>query len=195
MRDSLLPRIRSIVSGWLWVPVVLLVLPGCDQVFGLNRDAVPIVDQGPLPRTSALFCDIEKMSEPRRCATQNDIGIALSNAAVALSTRNSQGIGLDYSEGARLAVGCGSAPGVVTYEGRFPEGYPVCVKCTAILGQGFRYETVNSLCVDQCKELNVDNPDQAAVSLFCQDRARASTNSPQDDCFGGSCTAAGKPAR
>ncbi len=191
MRDALFSRMRSIFDGWLWVPVVLLVLPGCDQVFGLHRDAVPIVDLGPLPRTSALFCDIEKMSAPRHCATQNEIGIALSNAAVALSTRNSQGIGLDYSEGARVAAGCGAAPVVVTYEGRFPEGYPVCVKCLAILGGGARYDTVNSLCVDQCKELNVDNDDQTAVALFCQDHARASTNSPQDDCFGGACTSAG----
>ena len=151
------------------MPVVLLVLPGCDQVFGLNRVSDPALPLGPLPRGSALFCDIEKMSAPRRCATQNDVGVVLSNAAVALTTRNSQGIGLDYSEAARSALNCGSQPVVVTYEGRFPEGYPVCVKCIAAIGTPAtrNRERVVRRPVQrpECRQ-----PDQAGVLQFCQDR-------------------------
>src|SRR5947207_6059059 len=98
-RDAVWAAARSLCAGWTWV-ALLLALSGCDQVFGIQAPppAQPNVNPGPLPRVSAVFCDIEKMCEPRRCATQDDLNaVSLTQAATALNARHSGTVALDYS--------------------------------------------------------------------------------------------------
>ena len=86
----------------------------------------------PLPRTTLVFCDIEKPLE-RHCATavEKATGVRLNAAAVALVGGQSGGnIGLDDSPAARAR--CSGEPEAVTFRGDFPTGNPMCVRPFAI---------------------------------------------------------------
>jgi hypothetical protein len=190
--------------GWLWL-AVLLVLPACDRVFGLDevRPGVPNLNQGTPPRTLPIFCDIESMQQGRHCASGDEVASLLSRAHAAVDLVNGQAGGnaaLDYSADARTASGCGAMPVVVPFDTSFPQGSPVCVKSLDIIGPGLAYSDPNGVCVAMCEDLNggTVNNTSAAVATFCAQHARASTNYPLGDPtlfgfggFQGACTAEG----
>lgn len=180
-------------SGWLWV-VALLALPNCT----LDRSGIvsPInLDRGPLPRSSAVFCDIEQPGG-RRCATDEDLaaGIRLASAAVALATGQSSTIGLDESPAALAR--CGGRPEAVRFQAPFPEGDLICLNCSVIGPPPARYADANGVCFDRCAD--IFNPDlsdppsvppEPDVALFCAGRARVSTNYGSiSTCLAGVCT-------
>ena len=196
MRDFHLPDVpRSGLALWA---AVLLALPGCSfQAGGLGpaNNLYP----GPTPRTSAIFCDIEKVLG-RRCATAADLatGIRLSEAAVALNTGRTSTIGLDESPEARAR--CAGQPEAVLFEGPFPEGFPVCVNCGSVVGTA-AYPDVDAACQAQCFDfygttaadgtLVPDYPPSPVVREFCEARARAAVNQPGNACFAGACSEPG----
>jgi hypothetical protein len=204
MRNRLPVALRTLTVGWLWV-VVLLVLPACDRVFGLNRIGAnaPNLVQGTSPRTLPIFCDIERMQEPRRCASDEEVASVLSGSGAAIDLVAGQSSGnaaLDYSSEARSAAGCGATPVLVTFETSFPQGSPICVKALDVIGPGLAYADANGVCVAECEDLNggtVDNV-SPAVAGYCVQHAHASTNYPlgEPTLFGfggfqGACTSEG----
>jgi hypothetical protein len=178
--------------GWAaaaFGPALLLLLPNCS--FNPSGQAAnpPNLDPGPEPRTEAVFCDIEKRSEPRRCATPTDlaVGVRMASAAMALVRSQSSAIGLDYSPAALAA--CAGQPQVVTFEGPFPDGSKICLNCGAAAPAA-----TTDRCVAKC--LDILNEDSSVavppdVLAFCQANARPSTNA--SSCFMGVCTPAGAP--
>ena len=187
-------RLESIVSACSFWALVLLALPACDLVFRLDSVPLPNLDAGPLNHISAIFCDIEKSRacpavDPGTGQVLIPNGIPLSRAAVAFPEGETSNIGLDYSPDALTR--CGGNPEVVTFQGSFPEGYPVCVNC--LFAVGGKYPDTNAVCVAQCEDLNGgnsgDNP--PAVVAYCQAHAHVSTNAPIDDCAVGACTPGG----
>lgn len=192
MRDSL-----KSTAGWLWV-LVYLALPDCS--FSPGAAPTPNLIKGPKPWSSAIFCDIEKKSEPgghRRCANDTDlmVGTRLEHAAVALTTRQADtshsNIGLDYRPGAPAESGLTCDPGVpvaIVYEGPFPEGYTgVCLNCT-----GATEAEVLLACVDQCKDINGgfkgNNPPD--VVAFCENTDFVHTSTNAKTCFDDACAGA-----
>src|SRR5207247_2875778 len=134
-----------------WIcAAVLLALPACSFHIG-NLNAY----RGPLPHNGAVFCEIEKRSEPRHCAGGDELllGIPLSHAAIAFTVADVSNIGLDYSPDAKAR--CGGGPEAVTFEGPFPDGYPVCLNCLATIGPVF--PDTNAVCVFQCEGLTLNN--------------------------------------
>src|SRR5690349_7948550 len=122
---------RWLRVNWFW-PLALLTLPSCGlETSGTCGAACSFnADPGPTPRTSAIFCDIEKPSG-RHCASADEIdaiGIRLAAGAEALIVGHSSNIGLDYSPTATSH--CGGGPEAVVFEGKFPDGLPVCLNCS-----------------------------------------------------------------
>src|SRR5882762_1027169 len=151
MRDSLKSRANWWHVGWFWA-FVLLALPGCDTFLPLTPPNN--VDPGPLNHIGAIFCDIEKSRacpsvDPGTGQALIPKGIPLSQAAVAFTVGDTSNIGLDYSPEAVARCG-GVNPEVVTYEGAFPEGYPICVNC--FFAVGGRYADAKAVCVAQCAD-------------------------------------------
>ncbi len=182
---------------WLWV-VVLLTLPNCRfEVGGLGP--LDNFTGGATPRTSAIFCDIESHTVARRCATAADLsaGVPLEQAAIALNRRQTNNIGLDFSDAARTALGCGATPVAITFEGAFPEGTAACLNCGGVIGPVFA--TVTDACVARCEDFfgttgseggfTPTNPPDPATVTFCTAHAHPSTNAP--GCFDNVCTDAG----
>jgi hypothetical protein len=198
--------------GWFWA-AVLLVLPGCNAVFGLDEtQQAPNLDRGGIPRNFAVFCDIESRSSPRRCATDTEVAnvnplngssqddqgnliLPQSRAAVALNVRASANLAFDYSQIDTPGYACGGYPQVVTYESPFPEGSAVCVKPIDVFGQGLAHPTADDICIAWCRD-RIGSTSAEAAS-FCNARARASTNYPLTEAepdfftFGGSCSPEG----
>jgi hypothetical protein len=179
-------------AGWL-VPLAYLALPNCG--FSVTTGRSQNLEPGPQPRTSVVFCDIERVLG-RHCATQADLvsGVPLSRAAVDLVRRNSSVIGLDYSPEALAR--CGGGPEAVRFQCPFPNGCPVCVKCIDAMGPSpAPYEDADAVCAAYCTDIFrpgfPEIPPDPLVAAFCAERSHASTNAPIDDCQGGACTPAG----
>jgi hypothetical protein len=195
--------------GWL-LPVAFLALPDCSFP-GTGESPTQNLDPGGTPRNYAIFCDIEKKSEPPRCAdTPADVngGIALTHAAVALTKSVTSHVGLDYSPAARDPLGCeDDEPVVITFEGDFPAGLPVCVNAPSVLppGPGNPYPDANAVCVARCKDFfgPVDMEGNVIPTVpatpenvaFCEQHARVSTSFPVSGDltdFFGACDPAGR---
>jgi hypothetical protein len=151
------------------------------------------VDPGPLNHISAIFCDIEKSracpsGDPGTGLVLIPKGIPLSQAAVAFTLGDTSNVGLDYSPDA--VARCGGNPEVVTYEGAFPEGYPICVNCIVI---GGRYPEANAVCVALCEDLKGGTAGNNSPELvaYCESHSKVSTNAPLNDCAIGACTPGG----
>src|SRR5687768_18460525 len=107
MGDRLTPWLRRLEAGWGHAAVLigLLVLPGCNQIYGLDETQVAgNLRRGGEPQNYAVLCDIESRRTPRRCATPEEVAsgmfVSQSSAAVALTVRQT-GVGnasLDYSD-------------------------------------------------------------------------------------------------
>jgi len=204
MRIRLQSFLQTLAVGWLWL-AVLLVLPACDRVFGIEEvpNSTPNLVQGTPPRTLPIFCDIESMPQARHCASPDEVNTLLSRSHAAVDLVNHQSGGnavLDYSPDARNAAGCGATPVVVPFDTPFPEGTPVCVKYLDIIGPGLAYSDPNGVCVAMCEDMNGGSQDSTppAVAAFCAQHAHASTNYPLGDPtlfgfggFQGACTAEG----
>ena len=196
MRDVLKSSARRLSAGWFW-PLVLLALPNCSFSHGL-LGPVPNLTPGPNPRTTLIFCDVEKVLQ-RHCATDADkaIGIRLADAAVALNTGRTSNIGLDDSPAALAR--CGGQPEAVPYIGAFPEGEASCLNGTFV-GTGATYEDPTAVCLARCEDtfgstdsngvFTPDNPPGPGVASFCTAHSSASTNLPgnPNPGFAGGCT-------
>jgi hypothetical protein len=183
---------------WFWA-LALLVLPNCVD-FHAGLVLPPNLNPGSLPRTSTIFCDIEKPLG-RHCASETEkiTGVRFAAAAVALNAGLPGGnIGLDDSPDALAR--CNGEPEAATFQGQFPEGYSVCLNCSDVIGTA-PYPDVNAACVAQCEDffgtilddglVIPDNPPDPSVRAFCLSHARASTNFPLNDCFADACSPAG----
>jgi hypothetical protein len=190
-------RLNGSSTGWLWFwAAALLVLPNC----GLDtRGTAPLtnLNRGATPRSSAIFCDIERPAG-RRCATPADIvgAIRLKDAAVALVEGRTSTIGgLDDSPAALAR--CGGQPEVVEFHGPFPEGSAICLNCGSAIGPGPTQHPSNAaVCVADCLDLfardDANVPPSAEALAFCTpERARLSTNFPLTGCFDGACNVMG----
>ena len=198
MRNFVKTAWRRSLPGLYWA-LILLVLPNCGFNVHAPSGSGFNLNKGPTPRDSAIFCDIEAVLG-RHCATADErlIGIRLDEAAVALNVGKTSNIGLDYSPEALTR--CGGLPEAVTFEGQFPEGFPVCLNCGSVIGST-SYPDANAACRAQCYDffgtrsadgtLLPDVPPDPVVRNFCDARARASTNFPIDSCFTGVCSEAG----
>ncbi len=165
------------LTGWL-VPLVYLALPNCSFE---GQTADP-------PLRNGIYCDIEN-PVARRCATQADLdmGIRLSEAALALVKGETSHLVIDDSPAAR-ALCPGNEPQVVEYASDFPKGIPVCLNCGNSVGPGLTFENEQAACVSKCVELF---PGEDA---FCADHARLSTNANSpcaDPAFQTACTDGG----
>jgi hypothetical protein len=174
-------------AGAFW-GAVLLILPGCG--FSVSTATT---------RNDAVYCDIEKVFG-RHCATASDleVGIRFSKAAVALHAGKTSSIGLDDSPEALAR--CGGQPEAVLFQGAFPQGVPVCVNCGDEIGSG---TTVLTRCQQRCYNyfgstssdgtFIADNPPDPSVKAFCDatTTTRLATNQPLNTCFADACVAAG----
>ena len=179
----------------LWA-AVLLVLPGCAQILGLE-DPVLIqhnLPPGDRPHNAAIFCDIER-ALGRRCVTDIDmaIGIRLSDAAIALVEGRTSSVGLDDS--ADALARCAGEVEAVLFEGPFPQGLPVCLNCDTITANfaGDNTAACRAACYDLFGTVAGEGsvfpevPPSPVVKSFCDARAGASTNFPTAGCFDGAC--------
>jgi hypothetical protein len=166
MRDFLKRRVRWPSVGWLWV-VALLALPDCGFSAGSTTFR---------PRTTAVFCDIEKPLFGRHCASDAEKarGIRLAAGAVALTTGATTDVALDESP-ASLAA-CGGQPEAVLFYGAFPEGQAACVNGIDV-GPGATYADPDAFCVVTCENLLHSTTDPSVIA-FCTARAHASINVP-----------------
>jgi len=187
-------RLGWVGLGWFWVSV-LLVLPNCS--FQVSTGAGPNLQKGSPPRSSAIFCEIEK---ERKCVSQlsdaeRAMAIRLRAAAVKLITGEDSFIGLDESPEALARCG-GTEPEAVIYYGPFPKGYTSCVNCGEVVGTT-TYPDANAACVAQCLDffgsvaadgtIIPNNPPKPADQTYCQAHARVATNAPSDRCFANAC--------
>jgi hypothetical protein len=153
------------------------------------------VVRGDLPRTSAIFCDIER-PPGRRCATAADLesAIRLNDAAIALVAGRTSILGLDDSP---AALGrCAGQPEVVEFHGPFPEGSPVCLNCGTIgpspAPHASNADVCTALCLDLFATDDVNDPPSAEALAFCTPaRVRVSTNFPSTGCFDDACNTMG----
>ena len=178
---------------WFWA-AAFLVLPNCSLDTTIPAVASN-VNRGDPPRTSAVFCDIERPAG-RRCATPADIAgaVRLNEAAVALVAGRTSMTGLDDSPAALAA--CGGQPQVVEFQGPFPEGSNVCLNCGVIGPSPAPHASNAAVCTAHCLDLFAINdgnvPPLPGALAFCTPaRARLSTNFPVTGCFEGACSMTG----
>ena len=193
MRTFSRVRLHRSGRGWFWFwAAALIVLPNC------SFDAAGLADtnafRGFPPRTSAIFCDIERPAG-RRCATPEEIAasIRLAEAAVALVAGRTALTGLDDSPAALSR--CGGQPEVVEFFGPFPEGGHECVNC-GVIGPMAPHASNADFCTAVCLDLfatdDVNLPPSAEALAFCTPaRARLSTNFPATGCFDNACATMG----
>jgi hypothetical protein len=186
MRDLSKTSVRLLRIHWIW-PLALLTLPGCVfHVEGLGP--LHNLDQGALPQSGVVFCDIEK-PEGRHCASADEIamGMPLSAAAVALASGQTSDHALDYS--ADALARCAGQPEVVQFFGAFPEGEAVCLNCSTQIPAP--YADAAAVCTTRCYD-DADGSDSdvipptADTTAFCASKAHVSTNFVA---VGGSCIA------
>ena len=187
--------------GWFWFwAAALIVLPNCT----LDRSGIVSpsnVTRGDPPRTSAIFCDIERPlpattpATARRCATSTDLdeGIRLAEAAVALVAGRTTTIGLDFSPTA--LANCDGQPEAVEFQGSFPEGSPVCLNCGVIGPAPDPHASNAAVCTALCLDLfavgDGNVPPSAEATAFCATGARLATNFPATGCFDSACSTMG----
>jgi hypothetical protein len=191
MRDFLKTGVRLGRTHWFW-PLALLTLPNCSfHVNGLPSN----FKQSDGPYNSVIFCDIEEKTG-RHCPVSQaeiDSGVPLAAAATALATGRTSDHALDFSPDALAR--CAGKPEVVTFAGPFPEGFPVCMNCSADVGPAKLYPDEASVCQTKCWDLNgSDVPPTADTTAFCAAHASISTNfAPTlgSLCLDGACLDAG----
>jgi hypothetical protein len=156
-------RPTALEAGLLVLPLALVLLPACQLVF--PHDAAE-------PRPDAVSCEIEKRTEPRRCATDADraLGRKLTEAAFDLVSGQSSHVGLDFGDASLAAC---SGPEAVTFEDAAPAGELVCVGASTLPAGD-----VQQACEIQCLHKNGSNPQEAPGDLrdFCATHARPSVN-------------------
>jgi hypothetical protein len=182
--------------GWFW-PLALLTLPNCFlDATGLDAGIEHAFDPGASPKTSAIMCQIAKPEtiQSVQCATPADeqVGISLTAAAVALAQGQNNVIGLDYSPEALTT--CGGSPRKITYFGTFPDGYAVCLNCGTQIPAV--YNDANDVCLAQCQDLiqfgdeSFDSEFQTILD-YCKDNAKPATNFSKTTCFDNACSDGG----
>ena len=192
MRNFLKSSRRRLNAGWLW-PLVLLALPGCllDASAYPPDPVTPEFDPGPLPRTSAIMCEIPKPGTTQ-CATADEVenGVSTTRAAVALAEGDSRFFALDYSPNE-----CPDGlPMRTELFGPYPDGLTVCLNCTTQIPD--IYPDANKACIAKCKDLlNADEgsePD-GGVDAYCESNAKVAPNFNKSLCFPGACDSGGTP--
>jgi len=192
VRDFLTARVRWLGVNWFW-PLALLALPGCGlPISGLGDcggACVFNVDPGPEPRSGVVFCQIEKPGS-RHCASPQEIddldSLTLAAGAEALVLKQGGRIALDYSPNDCDPPG----PQVVEFEGRFPEGLPVCVNCSAAASSAI---TALDLCIAQCEDITAPGvvPADSATHADCVERTQFAINASFPFCVENACSDAG----
>jgi hypothetical protein len=195
MRAFLTSSRRRLRTGWFW-PLVLLALPSC--ILPAYEPSTKKLDPGPLPRTSAIMCDIPTVDSIDNvlCATDDEItgdaGVSLTGAAVALRNGQHKSIAFDYSPEA-LAL-CAGKPRKIVFQGTFPDGYTVCLNCQTQIPD--HYVDSNAVCVAQCQDLiafGESATPAAGTQAFCEANAHVSTNFDKTACFDNACSEGGTP--
>lgn len=191
MRDFLNSSGRWFRGNWFW-PLVLLALPNCSSVLGIEDWESPVFfDAGPEPRTSAIMCDIAK-PPGAECSAPGDTGTLLTQAAVAL--RNGGGansIGLNDSPDELNA--CGTLPRKTAFHGPFPAGFQVCLNASTQIPAV--YPDSKAVCIARCRDLvNLGGVEpKGGTDAFCKANARVSTNFAEFSPFANVCSSAGTP--
>lgn len=180
-------------------------VPGCTFTPGAASNFH--FDPGPLPQSSAIFCDIEKLGNgwdntSRVCADAasadvRNSAVPMTSAALALNTGQTSTYALDKS--AAAVSRCGADGEIVQFEGPYPQGTSQCINCGAQIGSGKVYPDANYACVALCQDVAKAEPAAAGMTdtqllTFCNDHTIASTNVPVTGCpmgFEGACTDGG----
>lgn len=196
MRALLKRSGRWLRVGWFW-PLALLALPNCFlDATGIDSGIDHAFDPGSGLLTSAIMCQIPKPESIQsvQCATPADeqAGISLTAAAVALAQGENNVIGLDYSPDALNA--CGGSPRKILFFGTFPDGFAVCLNCGTQIPT--IYNDANDVCLAQCQDLIQFGNDSFNSELetpldYCKDNAKVATNFSKSTCFDNACSDGG----
>ena len=183
-------------AGWLW-PLVLLALPNCAQVLGVEdwNGGGRVFDPGPVPQTSAIMCDIPYVPDPSTvpCADALDVmnGMSKEYGAVALAQGELNSLALDYSPAA-TAQCPNTAPLKIAFYGPFPDGYTVCLNAATQIPAV--YQDGNEVCIAKCQDLiNLPGGFTATggAEAFCKANAHVSTNFDKHTPFPNACSFTG----
>jgi len=195
MREFLKSTSRRLPAGWFW-PVILLALPNCAGLVGIDDWRPSSGDPGDVPLTWAIMCDIPQNPDAVSitCADENtDLtkGISMSHAAVALvEGPQTSSVAFDYSQTATSQCP-GGFPLQITFRGPFPDGLPFCLNCQ---GSQPQVPTVfangNDTCREYCKDLDNANPGSIGA-MFCDEHAHVSTNFDPGTCYPDVCSPGG----
>lgn len=189
MRGLLTSRAAEQVRAGAFWTAVLLVVPNCGFE-GSGPDPTSNFDYGATPHGDVIFCDIERPSG-RHCSTaaERARGIRLSEAAVALAEGRSSDVALDDSPAALAS--CSGQPVAISYQGPFPQGFAVCLNCSAI--GTMSQPNVTAACQKRCLDffgtvdaegdLLPDIPPHPDTVTFCDGVSGPSTNTPNALCF------------
>jgi hypothetical protein len=170
-------------KGLLWA--VVAGIPFVNVFSGCTFPADHTFHPGDVPRTSALFCDIEAT---RRCSTEDERRFGIDVAAPfedGFWVGKASNVGLDYSSVALAA--CGGQPQAVFYRHAFPDGSPVCVNPNTV--PSLAYPSANIACQAWCDTLGLIDTD--GNKYRCQDIAWRSNGVPFAAAMPGACTDAG----
>jgi hypothetical protein len=152
--------LKTLLGVALSAAPFLFAIAGCSYT---PPDPYEPFVEGDMPRTAAIFCNIEK---GRECASDLDalMGVDLDPAkqyTEGFWAGRSAAFGIDRSPAALAA--CGGKPQKVLYHGPFPEGNMICLNPMEAFkaGPGManfpgtfpgRFETANTACQAWCKQ-------------------------------------------
>ena len=179
MRELLKRSRHWLMVGWFW-PLVLLALPNCILNAGPYEGEKHVFEPGNEPKSSAIMCGIPKAEFVQNvvCATDADEeeGIPMAQAAIALRNGVSNIIALDYSPEA--VAQCDGQPRKIEYYGTFPDGYTTCINCKTQIP--VPYIDGDAACVAQCQDLiNFGNDPFNGETQSVLEYARPTPRSPR----------------
>jgi hypothetical protein len=152
-----------------------------------------VFQPGPEPRSSAVMCDIPTLEsiENELCATdaEEEDGIALSEAAIALRNGKFRSFALDY------ANPCADGhPRKIVFHGPYPDGHLACLNCGTQIPAV--YGNADQVCIARCQDVVGSGEETLPAILdvlaFCQANAKVSTNFDTTMCFGNACSYGGE---
>ena len=178
MRELLKRSRHWLMVGWFW-PLVLLALPNCILNAGPYEGEKHVFEPGTSPSRARSVRDSESRVRPeRRVRTDADEeeGIPMAQAAIALRNGVSNIIALDYSPEA--VAQCDGRRARSRYYGTFPDGYTTCINCKTQIP--VPYIDGDAACVAQCQDLiNFGNDPFNGETQSVLSTARPTPRSPR----------------